>query len=82
MSPGFCADEQGLGKTIQLLALVCSSPPSARNAEIALAHAVKEGRNLRDALANQRSLAEVVSRGRDDVGTPVLQSRPVKPGAP
>ena len=77
-----CADEQGLGKTVQLLALVCTNPPSARSAQIALADATKEARKLREVLANQRSLAQAVGHGRDDLGgAPVFQAQAVKQGA-
>ena len=63
---------------MQLLALVASNPPSRRSAELALADAGREARKLRDAIANQTSLAELVSRERADTGAAAFQSRAPK----
>ncbi len=38
----FCADEQGLGKTVQAIALIVMEVPSRANAEAALADAQRE----------------------------------------
>ena len=39
---GVLADEQGLGKTVQMLALIVSNPPSRENAERALRNSRRE----------------------------------------
>lgn len=43
---GILADEQGLGKTIQMLALIVSASPSKDNAEYALKNCTREEKNM------------------------------------
>ena len=43
---GILADEQGLGKTVQMLALIVSVPPSKENAEYALKNCTREETNM------------------------------------
>ena len=43
---GILADEQGLGKTVQMLALIVSSPPTKENTEYALKNCTREEKNM------------------------------------